>query len=708
MKKVILFLFVLTSFSSFAQQTEYLWPLVDVEKGTQIVCKPQGYIGDEFNFGDLYITAKEGTTVVSPVDGVVKFFASTYDDYAWKLIVEEMKKKRRQESKRRDSAFEVEMMNEEEFNFKDVDMEIAKKYMTQIIGIEVEPKKILYITGFLTDTILKTGEKIKRGEVLGKLGYSTQKIKVPSLEIGISVNTKPADPMTPFGIPSTFQPPKMNKIEFLTKEQATQDIQLLFFSLVEGYPGLYNYLSTAEVKQYHNQVITNLPDTISIYEFEGRLRNIISKINDSHLGLLSSQISQKQERYSPSVTFGVLNNKLIVTRTDENHKSYYGRTISEIDGLSTDSMISILYSYINVYDGLIESYPKYAAFDNAYLKYFNHHPNASQKANLTLKFDDDDEVLFQGVKDSPDKKMVYYPDRKEFENINNRLVLEKLNNSTAYIGLHSFQIDEMDVVAIAAFIKELADSSCPNLIIDVRNNSGGHVEILTTLFSYLAQEPFYFSLYEKVNKQGNYDFFAYTGNYAPEMKIFADYLPIEGKEGFYQTFENQIHPDSIINYKGRIYLLINENSRSAASSLAGYIKKYRRGVIIGRETGTTYHQMNALKSADLRLPNSEIFLTIPLVSSVFDTIVNGEFPWGRGVLPHFEVPLTIEELDYKNGDAILNNTLWLIEQDIYIPEENHFSNLKKILLIATGVLLLGVIVWWAVKRKNRKHLNQIK
>ena len=711
MKRIILLLFILASYSSFAQQTEYLWPLVGVEKGTQIVSKPQGYIGDEFNFANLYITAPEGTAVVSPVTGRIVSFGYMLDGYSYQMMVKEAKMKMLQESKRYDYALKVDLEKEENpFEFMpSIDTATARKYVTQCIGIEIEPGKIIHISGFITNKEYKTGEKINRGDILGTIVYSTQKIKVPSLAIAISVDTKPADPMTPFGIPSTFQPPKISDIQFLTKEQATKDIQLLFFSLAEGYPGLYDYLSKSEVTQYFEQIVNNLPDTIPIYEFEGLLQSIFSKINDSHLGLKSSQLIQKKERYYPSITFGVLNNELIVTQTDENHKAYYGRRISEIDGLSADAMIHILHSYVNLYDGLIESYPQYAAFDNAYLKYINYHPNASPKADITLKFDDDKKVIFQGIKDVAGKEIAYYPNRKEFQNINSRLILDKLNDTTAYMGLHSFALNETDVEAIAFFIKELESSLCPNLIIDVRNNNGGNIEVLTTIFSYLAQQPFYTSLYEKVNKQDSYDFFAYTDNYASNMKIFTDYQPIEGKEGFYKIVENQIYPDSNINYRGKIYLLINENSRSAAASFAGYVKKYRRGVIIGRETASTYHQMNANKFAHLRLPNSEIFLTIPLVTMVFDTIIDDVFPWGRGVLPHFVVPFTIEELDYKNGDAILNYALSLIEQGIYISEDNKFFKFKNILSISISVIILGIIAWWTMRRRRNKehgtHVN---
>ena len=48
------------------QTSNYLWPIKGAEAGENIICAPQGYIGDEFNFDYLFIGAEEGTTVLAP------------------------------------------------------------------------------------------------------------------------------------------------------------------------------------------------------------------------------------------------------------------------------------------------------------------------------------------------------------------------------------------------------------------------------------------------------------------------------------------------------------------------------------------------------------------------------------------------------------------------------------------------------------------
>ena len=74
MKKLVFFIvLILAGAVSYAQPNanNYLWPIESAEAGTNIICAPQGYIGEEFNFSYLFIGAEKGTTVLAPVDGVI-------------------------------------------------------------------------------------------------------------------------------------------------------------------------------------------------------------------------------------------------------------------------------------------------------------------------------------------------------------------------------------------------------------------------------------------------------------------------------------------------------------------------------------------------------------------------------------------------------------------------------------------------------------
>lgn len=75
------------------EQSTYLWPIDGAKAGTNIVSTPQSYIGGEQNFSNLFITAPEGTIVLSPVEGIVQhysisYYSSIYSATSWKCPVE--------------------------------------------------------------------------------------------------------------------------------------------------------------------------------------------------------------------------------------------------------------------------------------------------------------------------------------------------------------------------------------------------------------------------------------------------------------------------------------------------------------------------------------------------------------------------------------------------------------------------------------------
>lgn len=70
--------YISCSFGSVSNATNKggtLWPISDAEYGSGIIGRPQQYIGNEQVLSELFISAPEGTAVVSPADGKLSFFS---------------------------------------------------------------------------------------------------------------------------------------------------------------------------------------------------------------------------------------------------------------------------------------------------------------------------------------------------------------------------------------------------------------------------------------------------------------------------------------------------------------------------------------------------------------------------------------------------------------------------------------------------------
>ena len=245
--------------------------------------------------------------------------------------------------------------------------------------------------------------------------------------------------------------------------------------------------------------------------------------------------------------------------------------------------------------------------------------------------------------------------------------IRQLNDSVLYIGLSTFELSQVDCDSIVEAIHAAERNKVPNLIFDVRNNYGGHGDVMARITrALMGRTPDCpHKGYLKVNAA---TFSSPTLNWIAGDTIFGDFKPIEGRKGLYQM-PNEEDNDSpsvdSLGYNGRLYVLIDSHSASASAFLAGTIKRNYRGYIVGRETKSAYHCETCEKFANIQLANSQFTATIPMVRIVVDETVTDRLPALRGVIPDCNIPLSEEEFHY-DGDYILDRTLQLIADGTYI------------------------------------------
>ena len=242
------------------------------------------------------------------------------------------------------------------------------------------------------------------------------------------------------------------------------------------------------------------------------------------------------------------------------------------------------------------------------------------------------------------------------------------------------------------------------MIIDVRDNSGGHIEVERKMLAWFLNEPSRKTeSYSYANKTTGFKYLKYSMNY-DTAAIFQKNIKEEN------GLNDRIMPDSLLNYKGKLYVLTDETSVSAASAFPASLVRNHRAVTVGRETASGYHFMTAVKFAQIRLPNSYIMVRIPMIKEVFDTTVTPRTPEGRGLMPDYPVPLTYEELYTAENDMVLDEALRLISEGKYLGED-YFAFLDKDKkdcssawpYAAAGIALIVIIASGAAALRKRKH-----
>jgi len=165
-------------FNCFAQ--EYLWTIkrdntsegiISVKsKELDILYRPDEYIDKEHNFATLFLTAPEGTTIVSPVDGTIIFCNYGYFNNIYSVS----------NFGNYSGDFEQDKKNILEYiasgrhPIKKMDI----RYLSLGIYLQTDDGRKVAISGLYPVKQFKSGEKIKKGDVIGTMGYSYKAINI--------------------------------------------------------------------------------------------------------------------------------------------------------------------------------------------------------------------------------------------------------------------------------------------------------------------------------------------------------------------------------------------------------------------------------------------------------------------------------------------------------------------------------------------------
>lgn len=700
--KVLAAVVILTSSSKTDEQ--FIWPVKGAEPGTGILSRPQQYIGTELNFSDLYISAEEGSEIVAPCDGIISRFGVIWFTAINKCMASTGHRTLNEGmAKVRESA----------------KLQVNPKYVTGEVTIKTEDGRHINIIGICGDIEFKTGMKISKGDVIGTAGYAYKEFETPHICISISSpKGKTSDPMSPFGLETTYVAPEELVLpETLTAEQAAEDFTILMDAYKELFPSLDDIVTPELFEAFKISALEEMKDGMSYTNFYKTVRRTTSSelVHDSHISLLSPD--PRIERldgsgvaaYVPNLMPGIINDTIFVTQATRACSDMVGKRVVSIDDRSAAEVISDVEKMITGYDGDNRSYRDYMKLRAWNYIYDN---EVSKPRTSIVRFEDGTEyedIWFNSARAfyTPvlSTRLGYY--KRMYEGMENNWSYRELNDSTGLLSIHTFVLNDIELEEMADTVSKASDKA--NMIIDVRFNGGGQVPVMNRIISMLTDEySATLNPYSKVNSNSTFESFRHCTNYTPDMKPFEDFKEVKGKKGFYadsQIFYDQPTPDSLVNYSGRLYILTDETSVSAATYFPAFLVRNHRAVTVGRETKTGYHYMTAIKFADILLPNSKIQVRIPLVKDVFDDVVTSRTPYGRGLLPDYEVPLTYEELYTAVNDPVLDKALELIAEGKYLGE-NPFTVIEKdksLIFTALSIGVVGFILLIIFGYRKRRH-----
>lgn len=165
-------------------------------------------------------------------------------------------------------------------------------------------------------------------------------------------------------------------------------------------------------------------------------------------------------------------------------------------------------------------------------------------------------------------------DAKNFEH-------KYIDTNTGYVKFSSFSLN--DTVEVKSFIEQLIEKKTPNLIIDLRGCGGGDFSSMK-LASYLTDKPLsagYFlgnNYFNTTNKLPSQEFLQGITPFVGES--LDDFINEVNEKGI---LVGKVFPDTL-HYSGKIYVLTDNYTASAAEPLVYFLKNHKIATIIGKKT----------------------------------------------------------------------------------------------------------------------------
>ncbi|MCA0131706.1 S41 family peptidase [Winogradskyella alexanderae] len=440
----------------------------------------------------------------------------------------------------------------------------------------------------------------------------------------------------------------LSSAQKFSKEDVLADLNYLKSSLEETHFNLYSHTSKAEFEQNYLAVQKEIQkDSFSLMEVTNLYQQVVTKANNAHTRIPFPIPSYIKFFKSGGLIFplevAIENGKVLIRKNwSSNSDIKIGSELKRINGLSIEQVLEKIYPQIaaeSVYfkHALIESFtlPRY------YWQVFGEQKSFEIEI---LKNGKITPLELEAIKALEDYEM-----RRE-DIIKKDWELKLLPNA-GYLrpGELSGDLDNYKKFIDSAFA-EINSKNYNNLIIDLRNNSGGDDPFSDYLVSYIADKPFRWNskFQVKSSRVLKEDILKNKDTTQPYMKWI---LSIKNGEisnydfGFYKP------QPKVKRFRGNVYVLVNRHSYSQSTVAAAQIQDYKFGVIVGEETAEHPNLLASIFSYNL--PNTNIQVDISK-GKIYR--VSG-MDNGKGVIPS----IVIKDHLLDTNDEILNGVLRLIE-----------------------------------------------
>ena len=405
------------------------------------------------------------------------------------------------------------------------------------------------------------------------------------------------------------------------------DLRYLVTNIKKHHPQLYLYLSKEDFNSLVGSIENSIKSDMKEDDFFRLLAPLVAKIGCSHTGIRPSQhFSESLNECSSYLPLNINfnNDKAFVIDNFSNPAIKSGSQIFSINGLPVEQAL----------EKMIQNTPADAYNVTAKLWQINNQFSEMYSQNIgnrktyllegTYK-DGKFTIEIPGISYEQLKhaRQNSYPEMNIGQNVpyTHRFLPGK---KSAVLTVKSFTAQNFEDYNrfLADFFKKIKSEKIENLIIDVRDNMGGHPFFAAELLSYIMQTKFTYFEEPRDN----------------------------------QEFQTLLQPmnSKINNFKGKIYIFMNGGCLSTTGHFLSLVKYHDLATLVGENAGGSFYCND--NSIQLRLPNTGIQVNLP--RTTFQTAAKG-FHKGDLITPDISVKPSLEDLILKR-DSLMNSVLSLL------------------------------------------------
>jgi hypothetical protein len=429
-----------------------------------------------------------------------------------------------------------------------------------------------------------------------------------------------------------------------TPEQMKQDLAVLKKVLVAIHPGLYRYNTPDKIEAVFADAERSLVKTQNERDFFIKVAQLVSILKCGHTYPNPYNQNEKlrqrlfdQRTYLPFY-FSVIDGRFVITANASSKRLPAGSEITKINGVPVKEIVSSLLT-VTKGDGTSTTGHR---VDSIGLTRFEAENYALFDWYFPLFFPSKNEIFDVEAVDFATKKatsfsitaMTKAERTAEMERVlgprptyDDGWKFEIRDASTGYLKIENSITWRLKTIKFKEFLAEaferLRREKVENLIIDLRGNGGGSMDIGFELSRYLAAKnlpPYAASRRLVRNVAARPDLLENLSTYSEELlsglkngvptgayqKFDDRYFEITGRESY-----GTVIPHAN-NFLGKTFIISDASNASATFQFLNYVRENRLATIVGQTTGGNQQGINGGNYFFLSLPQSKIEIDIPV------------------------------------------------------------------------------------------------